>query len=64
LAHARREEIAKPGFESCPGVEYILRENRIQSRRLYWLQVPEGSSKHLWPKRARATVSFRCWDFP
>jgi len=38
-------------------VEYKLREDGIQSRRLSWLQVSEGSSKLLWPKGFRDTVT-------
>jgi len=33
LAHAGREEVAKPIFESPPGMEYKLREDGIQSRK-------------------------------
>jgi len=34
LAHARTEEDAKPRFESQPGMEYELREDGSQSRRV------------------------------
>jgi len=47
LGHAGSEEVAKPRFESRPSVEYKLQEDGIQSRRLSWLQVFEGSSKLL-----------------
>ena len=40
------------------------RNDGIQSRRLSWLQAPEGSSKLLWPKWVRDTVTLRCWDLP
>jgi len=60
LAQAESEESAKLRFESQPGVEYILRKNRIRTQRLSWLQAPEGSSKLLWPKRASNTVPLRC----
>ena len=50
------EEIAKSRFESRHGVEYKLREDRIQTRRLSWRQAPEGGSKLLWPERARDTL--------
>jgi len=50
LAPAGTEEVAKPRFESRPGVEYELREDGIQSRRLSWLQASEGISKLLRPK--------------
>jgi len=39
------EEIAKPRFESRPGVEYKLWENGNQTRRLSWLQALEGDSE-------------------
>ena len=61
--HAGSEEIAKPIFESRPGLEYKLREDGVQSRKLPGLQVPDGGSKLLWPERGRDTVSLRCWDF-
>ena len=64
LACAGSEEIAKPRCENRSGVEYKLREDGIQSRRLSWLQAPEGSSKFLWAKRVRDTVALRCWDLP
>jgi len=60
LAHAGSEEIAKPRFESRPGVEYKLQEDGIQSWRFSWLQVSEGSSKLLWPKGFRDIVTVRC----
>ena len=55
--HAGTEEVAKPRFERRPGVQYELREDGIQSRRLSWLQASDGSSKFfrlkgleiLWP---------------
>jgi len=56
------EEIAKPRFESRLGVEYELGEDRIQTRRLFWLQAPENSSKLPCPERAKDTVSLGCWD--
>ena len=43
LAHAGSKELAKPRFESWPGVEYKLQEDGIQSRTLFWLQASEGS---------------------
>jgi len=64
LAHAGREEVAKPRFENQPGVEYKLQEDGIQSRRLSWLQVSEGSSKLLRPKGFGDTVTLRCWNLP
>jgi len=64
LVHAGSEEIAKPRFESRPSVEYKLRENEIQSRRLSWLQTSEGSSKLLWYKVFGDTVTIRCWNLP
>jgi len=45
-------------------VEYELRENGIQSRRLSWLQASEGSSKLLPSKGFRDTVTLRCWNLP
>jgi len=53
LARTRSEEIAKARFESRTGVEYKHREDRIQTRRLYWLQAPEGSTKLLWREAVR-----------
>jgi len=50
LVHAGSEEVAKPRFESQPGVEYELRQDGIQSLRLSWLQAYEGSSKILRPE--------------
>ena len=64
LAHAGSEEVAKPRFESRPGVEYELREDGIQSRRLSWFQASEGSSKLLRHKGFRDTVTLRCWNLP
>jgi len=64
LGRAGSEEVEKPKLESRPGVEHKLREDRIQTLKLSWLQGPEGSSKLLWPKRVRDTVSFGCWNFP
>ena len=64
LAHAGSEEIAKPRFESRPGVEYKLREDRIHTRRLSGLQAPEGGSRILWREGARYAVSLSCWDLP
>jgi len=64
LAQTGSDENIKPSFESRPGVEYKLWEDRIQTRRLSWLQVPEGDSKLLWPERARDTATLRCWDLP
>jgi len=58
------EEIAKSRFEIRPGVDYKLREDIIQTRRLSWLQAPESGSKLLWHEEARDTVSLRCWDLP
>jgi len=50
----------KTKFESRPGVEYILREDGIQTRRFFWLPVLEGDSKlHYWQKGARDTTVFR-----
>ena len=63
MVHAGTEEVAKPRFESRPGVEYELQEVGIQSRRLPWLQASEGSSKLL-PKGFRDTVTLRCWNLP
>jgi len=62
LAHAGTEEVAKPRFASRPGVEYELRKDGVQSRRLFWLQVSEGNSKILRPKGFRDTVTLTCWD--
>jgi len=64
LAHAGIEEVAKPRFESRPGVEYELWDDGIQSRRLSWLQASEGSSKLLRCKGFRDTVTLRCWNLP
>jgi len=64
LAHAGSEEIAKPRFESRPGVKYKIREDGIQTPRLSRPQAPDCGSKLLWPERFRDTVSFRCWDLP
>jgi len=64
LAHAGTEEVAKPRFESRPGVEYELREDGIQSQRLSWLQTPEGSSKLRRPKGFSDTMTLRCWSLP
>ena len=64
LAHAGSEEVAKSRFESQLGVEYGLREDGVQSRRISWLQAFESSSKLLRPKGFRVTVTFRCWDLP
>jgi len=64
LAHAGTEEVAKPRFETRPGVEHDLRKNGIQSRRLSWLQASEGSSQLLRPKGFGDTVSLRCWNLP
>ena len=60
----RKWEITKPRFESQPGVEYKLREDGIQARRLSWPQVPEGGSKPLCPERVRDIASLRSWDLP
>jgi len=64
LARAESEEIAKPKLGSRSGVEYKLREDRIQSRRLSWIQAYEGSSQLLWPERVRDTVTLRHWNLP
>jgi len=56
LAHARSEEVGKPRFESRPGVEYELREDGIQSWRLFELQASEGSSKLLRSKGFRTEM--------
>jgi len=64
LAHAGTEEVAKPRFESRPGVEYKIRKDGIQSWRLSWLHASEGNSKLLRPKGFRDTVTLRCWDLP
>jgi len=64
MAHAGSEEITKSKFESRPSMGYKLREDGIQSQILFWLQVPEGSSKLLWPNEARNTVSLSFWDLP
>jgi len=64
LAHAGSEEVAKPKFESRPGVEYKFLAVGIQSRRFSWLQRSEGSSKLLRPKGFRDTMTLRCWNPP
>ena len=64
MAHARTEEVAKPRFERRLSVEYELREDGIQSRRLFWLKASEGSSKLLRPKGFRDTVTLRFWNLP
>jgi len=64
MAHAGTEEVAKPRFESPPGMEHELREDRVQSQRLSWLQAYEGSKKFLRPKGFRDTVTLWCWNLP
>ena len=64
MAHAGIEEVTEPRFESRPGVEYKLREDGIQSRRLSWIQASEGSCKLFWPEGFGDTVTLRCWNLP
>ena len=45
-------------------MEYELREDGIQSRRLSWLQASEGNGKLLRPKGFGDTVNLRCWNLP
>ena len=60
LAHAGSKKVARPRFESRPGVEYEFREDGIQSQRLSWLQVSEGSSKFFRSEGFRDAVTLRC----
>jgi len=45
-------------------MEYELREDGVQCRRLSWLQASESSSKLLRSKVFRDTVTLRCWNLP
>jgi len=45
-------------------MEYKLREDGTQSRRLSWLQATEGSSKRIRLKGFGDTVTLRCWNLP
>ena len=51
----------KSRFQSRPGVEYELREDGVQCRRLSWVQASEGSSTLLRSKGFRDTVTLRCF---